>query len=144
MTLTPATPRAAPSMAADASAAFTPASALLAASPTPTLSLNDAHLDALFPRGLPLRGLLEVSGEAGSGKTALAMQVALHACAARGTASLIVNTEGPFPAARLVDMARAMRAGGAGGAGGGGGGGVAGAHGCGRRCAALRRAVHVR
>lgn len=87
---------------------FTSASTLLASSPLRKLPLGDACLDALFGGGLPLSGLVELAGEAGSGKTAFAMQIALRASAASGLASLIINTEGPFPAARLVDMARAM------------------------------------
>jgi RecA/RadA recombinase len=91
---------------------YAPAAALPA---TPFLPLGCARLDALFGgRGLPLRGLVELAGEAGSGKTALAMQIAVRAAAAPGRGvTLVINTEGPFPAARLLEIARA--------AGGGGG-----------------------
>jgi hypothetical protein len=80
----------------------------------PVLPTGDAHLDALLGGGLPLRGLCELSGEAGSGKTQLVMQLALQSCARRGGRVLIINTEGIFPAQRLAQMA-----------GGGGGGGAA-------------------
>lgn len=71
-------------------------------SPTPYLFLGDGNLDALFSgRGLPLRGIVELCGEAGSGKTALSMVIALRFAAAFGRVALIVNTESPYPAVRL-------------------------------------------
>jgi len=106
--------RAAP-MSASAAPPFVSALSLLSA--PAFLPLGDASLDALFGgRGLPLRGLVEIAGEAGSGKTALAMVVALRAAAARGGDALILNTEGPFPAARLLELAAGVAAAEGGGA----------------------------
>lgn len=76
---------------------------------TPYLSLSDVNIDALFHgRGIPLRGLIELSGEAGSGKTALSMNIALNFASTFGRIVRIVNTEGPYPAARLTAMAEAV------------------------------------
>ena len=73
------------------------------------LPTSDAGFDALFGgQGLPLRGLTELAGEAGRGKTQLAMQLALRSVVARGGSALIINTEGPFPAQRLLEMARGL------------------------------------
>ena len=77
----------------------------------PALPTGDAHLDALLGGGLPLRGLVELCGEAGSGKTQLVMQLALRSCALLGGCVLIINTEGVFPAQRLAQMAGAAGAG---------------------------------
>jgi KaiC/GvpD/RAD55 family RecA-like ATPase len=80
--------------------------------PTPFLSFSDENLDSLFSgRGLPLRGIVELSGEAGSGKTALSMVIALRYAATYGRVSLIVNTEGPYPAARLEALTDAVSGG---------------------------------
>jgi hypothetical protein len=76
----------------------------------PALPTGDAHFDALLGGGLPLRGLVELCGEAGSGKTQLVMQLALQSCARLGGRVLIINTEGIFPAQRLSQMAGAARA----------------------------------
>ena len=69
------------------------------------LPLGDEYFDAFFGGGLPLRGIVELSGEAGCGKTQLAMQLALRSVAVHGSPTLIINTEGPYPAARLAQMA---------------------------------------
>jgi hypothetical protein len=76
------------------------------------LPFGDAGFDQLCGGGLPLRGLVELAGEAGSGKTQLAMQLALRSVAVLGGTALIINTEGPFPAARLAQMAAGLPGGG--------------------------------
>lgn len=64
---------------------------------------------------MPLTGLVELAGEAGSGKTQLVMQLALSSCARVGGSSLIINTEGAFPASRLKQIAEGALLGGGGG-----------------------------
>ena len=56
-----------------------------------------------------MKGIVELSGEAGSGKTQLACQVALRCCEATGGCALIINTEGPFPASRLEQIASGIK-----------------------------------
>lgn len=76
--------------------------------PTRFVALDAGYLDAaLMGRGLPIGGIVEVSGEAGSGKTQLAMQVAVRACMGGGNA-LILNTEGTYPAQRIREIARVL------------------------------------
>lgn len=91
------------------------ASALLSKDPEshPGVLFNDPGLDSLFlgGRGFPTTGIVELCGEAGCGKTQLVMQLCLRYCEVTGGCALIVNTEGPFPAARLQQMAVGMKGG---------------------------------
>ena len=76
------------------------------------VSLGDGALDAWLGGGLPARGVVEVTGEAGAGKTQLLLSVLLASAAARGaggvgSGALYVCTEGKAPVARLSAMAGA-------------------------------------
>jgi RecA/RadA recombinase len=69
------------------------------------LSWGCALLDPLWGGGVLLRGLLELAGPAGSGKTQLALWLAGRALlAAPGSAVLFLCTEGEFPAKRFCQM----------------------------------------
>ncbi len=75
----------------------------------PRLSFGCEILDSLFGRGLA-PGVYEITGEAGSGKTQLAMQLMLIArlpCDLGGlsSASIFLNSESDFPIDRLHQLA---------------------------------------
>jgi len=62
-------------------------------------------LDGIFHGGLPTRGIIEVTGEAGSGKTQFCLQALMQAHlppshGGLGGGSLWISTEGEFPSSR--------------------------------------------
>jgi DNA-repair protein XRCC3 len=75
------------------------------------LSLGCAVLDGCTGGGLPLQGVTEVSGEAGAGKTQLAMSLVLQCClpvthgGLGGKAVYMCCGEGEFPIRRLGQLA---------------------------------------
>lgn len=75
------------------------------------LSFGCPVFDEVFDGGLPLHGLSEVCGEAGSGKTQLCLQLAVSAvlpvsCGGRGGKCCYLTTqgEGSFPVKRLEQL----------------------------------------
>ena len=75
------------------------------------LSFGCPVFDEVFDGGLPLHGLSEVCGEAGSGKTQLCLQLAVSAvlppsCGGRGGKCCYLTTqgEGAFPVKRLEQL----------------------------------------
>ena len=88
---------------------------------TSRLSFGCPLLDAAFGGGLPLVGIHEICGEAGSGKTQVSLQLALQAtlpvsCGGLGgRCCYLTSGEGQFPVRRLEQLA-ALSAGRCGGA----------------------------
>ncbi|KAL9693856.1 hypothetical protein quinque_013141 [Culex quinquefasciatus] len=76
------------------------------------LRFNVASLDRLLcTGGISARGVVEISGDAGSGKTQLALHLALtcqQQCPER-RGVVYISTEHPFPSKRLVQMEQALR-----------------------------------
>lgn len=76
------------------------------------LRFNVASLDRLLcTGGISARGVVEISGDAGSGKTQLALHLALtcqQQCPER-RGVVYISTEHPFPSKRLVQMEQTLR-----------------------------------
>lgn len=71
--------------------------------------LDNYQLDESLGGGVPVRGITEVTGESGSGKTQLALQLALHAqlppsSGGLGKGVAYICTESQFPAVRLQQL----------------------------------------
>ncbi|CAN8000286.1 unnamed protein product, partial [Ixodes hexagonus] len=81
----------------------------------PTLSLGCPILDRFLGGGLPARGVTELSGESGSGKTQFCLQLSLMAqrslsAGAPTTHVVYICTEDRFPDRRLRQMQRELGA----------------------------------
>jgi RecA/RadA recombinase len=66
-------------------------------------------LDTLLPSGIPLGCLTEITGESGSGKTALGLQIAVDVTldgkyGGVGGSAVWINTAGTFPLKRLLSI----------------------------------------
>jgi RecA/RadA recombinase len=74
------------------------------------LSFGDSVLDISLGGGIPLHGIHEICGEAGSGKTQMALQLAVRgvlpvACGGLGGQSCYLTSgEGSFPVKRLQQV----------------------------------------
>nr|XP_045623937.1 DNA repair protein XRCC3-like [Procambarus clarkii]XP_045623945.1 DNA repair protein XRCC3-like [Procambarus clarkii]XP_045623955.1 DNA repair protein XRCC3-like [Procambarus clarkii] len=71
-------------------------------------------LDDFLGGGIPVRGITEVAGESGSGKTQLALQLSLHVQLSPSSGGLgkgvaYICTESQFPAARLQQLIKHMQ-----------------------------------
>lgn len=67
------------------------------------------HLDDFLGGGVPVRGITEVTGQSGSGKTQLTLQLSLSAqlppaCGGLGKGVVYIGTESTFPVTRLQQM----------------------------------------
>ncbi|CAM9314337.1 unnamed protein product, partial [Chrysoparadoxa australica] len=75
-------------------------------------SFGCSHLDHVFGGGLITQGITEVTGEAGSGKTQLCLQLALqaqlspHQGGLGGKSCVLSCGEGDFPSKRLSQLAQ--------------------------------------
>jgi RecA/RadA recombinase len=107
MDATPAAAAAAPSFVAAAALA----SGARWRSAHHALPTGCPRVDAFFgAQGLPPRGITELSGEAGAGKTQLCLQLAVQCALPRalggwGGTALYLDAEGAFPASRLLELA---------------------------------------
>ncbi|MBW0491690.1 hypothetical protein O181_031405 [Austropuccinia psidii MF-1] len=80
------------------------------------ISLGSAELDRLFgdpPTGIPTGLLTEISGESSSGKTCMALQLALNVqlpvpLGGLGGGCVYLCTESAFPSSRLYEMAKGV------------------------------------
>lgn len=95
-------PRPFPSLLPHATSLCPPITAL--PTPTPHLSTLDPLIDDLLNGGLPTTSatITELTGPSASGKTQLALQLALSA--ARDTAAIYIPTDSPFPSSRLTQL----------------------------------------
>lgn len=60
--------------------------------------------------GIPRRGIVEIAGDPGSGKTQIALKLALEAQRQDPDASVVfISTEHPFPSGRLLEMEAALK-----------------------------------
>lgn len=76
------------------------------------LRFNIASLDRLTGGGISARGVVEIAGDAGSGKTQLALHLALSCqrqCPKHVRGVVYISTEHPFPSKRLVQMEQTLR-----------------------------------
>jgi len=79
---------------------------------TSKLSFGCEVLDSVFGGGLPVHGIHEICGEAGCGKTQLALQLALRSCLPEENGGLggrvvyLSSGEGTFPVKRLQQLAQ--------------------------------------
>ncbi|XP_063707099.1 uncharacterized protein LOC134835963 [Culicoides brevitarsis] len=79
----------------------------------PKIGFQVPSIDSMLCGGLRLRGITEIAGEAGSGKSQLAMNLCLTTqlpleMGGIGTKSLYISTEGPLATERLLRMARTL------------------------------------
>nr|XP_053652259.1 LOW QUALITY PROTEIN: DNA repair protein XRCC3-like [Cherax quadricarinatus] len=77
----------------------------------PHITTGCCQLDDFLGGGVPVRGITEVAGESGSGKTQFALQLALHVqlppCSGGlGKGVAYICTESQFPAARLQQLVK--------------------------------------
>mmetsp|Transcript_10741 Transcript_10741/g.13949 ORF Transcript_10741/g.13949 Transcript_10741/m.13949 type:complete len:330 (+) Transcript_10741:126-1115(+) len=73
------------------------------------ISFGCERLDSCFGGGVPVHGITEIAGQAGSGKTQLCLQLALQVQLRGGAAYYLTCGEGPFPARRLRQLASAYQ-----------------------------------
>lgn len=78
------------------------------------ITFGCAALDRLTRNGLPVRGLTELSGCAGAGKSQLCMQLALMVqlpvdLGGLGGAAVYICTEGAFASGRLLELIESVR-----------------------------------
>lgn len=78
------------------------------------IKLQIRSLDKLLCGGLRIRGITEICGEAGSGKTQICLHLCLvvqlpASCGGLGSKAIYISTEGPIPLKRLEAMAASMK-----------------------------------
>ncbi|XP_035779744.1 DNA repair protein XRCC3-like [Anopheles albimanus] len=74
------------------------------------LSFGVKLFDAMTDGGIPRRGIVEIAGDPGSGKTQIALKLALEAQRQDPDASVVfISTEHPFPSGRLLEMEAALK-----------------------------------
>ncbi|ETN63493.1 spindle-b recombination protein spn-b [Anopheles darlingi] len=74
------------------------------------LSFGLKLLDAMTDGGIPRRGIVEMAGDPGTGKTQIALKLALEAQRqVPGTSVVFISTEHPFPSGRLLQMEAALK-----------------------------------
>lgn len=78
------------------------------------IAFNIPNLDQLLRGGIRLRGINEIAGEAGSGKTQLAMHLSLTvqlpiSLGGLGKKAIYISTEGTIPTHRLAEMAMSLK-----------------------------------
>ncbi|XP_050086263.1 DNA repair protein XRCC3 [Anopheles aquasalis] len=74
------------------------------------LSFGLELLDAMTDGGIPRRGIVEMAGDPGAGKTQIALKLALEAQRQVPDASVVfISTEHPFPSGRLLQMEAALK-----------------------------------
>lgn len=74
------------------------------------ITFRCAELDKITRNGLPIRGLTEIVGESGCGKSQICLQLALNvqlsiACGGLEKSAVYICTEDAFPSKRLLQMA---------------------------------------
>lgn len=77
------------------------------------VSTGCAAIDSILKGGIPFRGITEVTGQSGSGKTQVGLQLALRAQLPKhlggfGKSVAYICTESQFPATRLQQMVKAL------------------------------------
>lgn len=82
--------------------------------PDKKIAFKIPKLDQLLRGGIRIRGINEISGEAGSGKTQLAMHLALTVqfpvhLGGLGKKAIYISTEGPIPTQRLYEMSMSLK-----------------------------------
>jgi RecA/RadA recombinase len=78
------------------------------------LAFRVGSLDLLTNGGIDVRNVTEIYGESGSGKTQICLQLALNVQLAEALGGLnkkavYINTEGPFPSQRLLQMTNELK-----------------------------------